>query len=351
MSTYIEKHVVRFDYWLDPIYDQIMSQASGINAVTCAMDGPDYHAWEHLERAHVYQITGVRDDLPKRWFAMDELLARCPDLLLVSSNGSGCDTIDLDACTRAGVAVVNQAGGNADSVAEMTLGLMLAVYRRISESDRFLRSHKGFSREDLMGHEMRGRTIGLVGVGQVGQRVAMLAKAFGMRVLGFDPAFNDVELEKRGVEPASFDKLLSLADVVSLHCPRNLKTFGMMGAAEFNSMRPGALFISTARGGIHDEVALYDALLSGHLGGAGIDVWATEPPPTDHPLLSLQQVVATFHTAGVTHEARRKNASMAATQIVEYLTTGARPPRLMNPAVWPLAEQRIRLVLDCAVAD
>jgi D-3-phosphoglycerate dehydrogenase len=130
------------------------------------------------------------------------------------------------------------------------------------------------------------------------------------------------------------DQLLARADFVSLHCPRDASTMRMIDAAAFARMKPGAIFISTARGGIHDEAALAAALASGHLAGAGLDVWHPEPPSLDNPLLAMDNVVATFHTAGVTHEARRNVASMGATQIIGAFK-GERPPRLINPQVWP----------------
>ncbi|MCZ2496811.1 3-phosphoglycerate dehydrogenase [Xylophilus sp. Kf1] len=309
------------------------------------MEGDDAAAWQALGAALVYQITAAKDEIPRRWFAADELLARCPSLLAVSTSGSGYDTVDVEACTRAGVLVLNQAGGNGDSVAEMAIGLMLSVLRRIAESDRAMRSRRGMTREDLMGHEMRGRTLGLVGVGEAGRRVAALAAAFGLEVLGCDPALDERQMAARGARKVSFDELLARADIVSLHCPRDRGTLGLMGAGAFAAMRPGAVFVSTARGGIHDEAALHAALVSGHLSGAGLDVWDQEPPPLDHPLLALPNVVATFHTAGVSHEARRHNAELAATQIVALLTTGERPARLVNPVAWPLARERIAQAL------
>jgi len=337
------KRVVRFNFWLDPAFDRILTAAApGIALETHAMEGPDAAIWQALAQAHVLQITAAKDELPRHLFASAALLDRSPHLLAISSSGSGCDTIDIPACTQAGVMVLNQAGGNADSVAEMAFGLMLSVLRRIPESNRLLHgSERGFSREDLMGSELRGRTLGLVGVGEAGRRAAALGRAFGMRVLGCDPAFDAQELARRGAEAASLDELLRQADVVSLHCPRDAGTLGLMNAARFAAMKPGAVFISTARGGIHDEAALAQALASGHLAGAGLDVWDQEPPPPTHPLLALPNVVATFHTAGVTSEARRNNATLAATQIVQLLTTGRKPERLVNPEVWPGAQARL----------
>jgi D-3-phosphoglycerate dehydrogenase len=342
------RQVVRFDYWLDPAFNRIVGEAPEVSLHTCQREGADEEAWARLSEAHVYQITAAKDELPRRWFVTAELLARCPNLLAVSSSGSGCDTIDIDACTAAGVAVINQAGGNADSVAEMAVGLMLSVMRRIPESDRRMKTHTTGSREGLMGHELRGRTLGLVGVGHAGSRAAALGRAFGMRVIGYDPYLDSAEMAKRGAELVSFDELLRTADIVSLHCPRDASTLGMMNANAFAAMRPGSIFVSTARGGIHHEAALYEALASGHLAGAGLDVWDQEPAPQGHPLLTLENVVATFHTAGVTHEARRRNATLAATQILELLATGGRPERLVNPDVWPRARQRIEAVLLAA---
>lgn len=341
----VTRQVVRFDYWLDPAFNRIVGEAPDVMLHTCQREGADGEAWDRLSEAHVYQITAAKDELPRRWFVTTELLARCPNLLAVSSSGSGCDTIDIDACTAAGVAVMNQAGGNADSVAEMAFGLMLAVMRRIPESDRRMKTHTTGSREDLMGHELRGRTLGVVGVGHAGSRAAALGRAFGMRVIGYDPYLDSAEMAKRGAEHVSFDELLRTSDIVSLHCPRDASTLGMVNAAAFAAMRRGSIFVSTARGGIHDEAALYAALSSGHLAGAGLDVWDQEPPPPGHPLLTLDNVVATFHTAGVTHDARRRNATLAATQILALLTTGERPKRLVNPEVWPRVRQRMEAAL------
>jgi D-3-phosphoglycerate dehydrogenase / 2-oxoglutarate reductase len=335
-------NVLRLEFWMDSAFERILSSEPSISLQTCAIQGADQLLDRALAQAHVLQTNSARDELPAHLFADAGLLKRAPNLLAVSANGSGCDTIDIDACTQAGVMVLNQVGGNAASVAEMTLGLMLAVLRRIPESDRRLRSsERGFSREDLMGRELHGRMLGLVGMSEIGRRTAALGRAFGMRVLGFDPAVDLSEMAQRGAEAVSFDELIRQSDIVSLHCPRNAHTVGMMNAARFAAMKPGSVFITTARSGIHDEDALADALTRGHLAGAGLDVWDQEPPPPEHPLLRLPNVVATYHSAGVTHEARRNNATLAATQIVRLLSTGQRPERLVNRDVWPRASARL----------
>ncbi|OZI34098.1 3-phosphoglycerate dehydrogenase [Bordetella genomosp. 10] len=335
------KLVVRFDLWIDPAFDAGLARDPEISLRVAAVRGAREDAWALLREARVYHVSPARNELPAHWLADEPLLRQCPGLLCVSSGGAGHDTVDVQACTRAGVVVVNQAGGNAAAVAEHALGLMIAVSRRIAESDRKLRGLRGFSRESVMGHEIGGKVLGLVGIGHAGTRTAALARAFGMQVLAFDPLLSTAQVEARGARAVDFSTLLRVSDIVSLHCPRDAATQGMFDAAAFAAMKPGALFISTARGGIHDEGALHAALAGGHLAGAGLDVWEPEPPPLDHPLLALDNVVATFHTAGVTHEGRRNVAAMGAEQIVDLLN-GGRPARLVNPEVWPLYARRYR---------
>jgi len=328
------KRVARTDLWLHPAFDQRLAGEPGVSLAVFPVHGDPAAAWRALGDAHVYQVSAAKDELPRDWWVSRELIARCPSLLCVSSTGAGYDTIDVPACTEAGIAVVNQAGGNAASVAEHTLGLMLGVSRRMAECDRRMRVERGFPREDVMGREIRGKTLGLVGIGHIGTRVAALARAFGMEVIASDPFVAADEVIRRGARPVARPELLAQADFVSLHCPRDASTLRMIDAVAFARMKRGAIFITTARGGIHDESALVEALQQGHLGGAGIDVWDQEPPPLDHPLLQLPNVFATYHTAGVTHEARRNLALISAEQIVAMLR-GERPPRLINPEVWP----------------
>ncbi len=333
------KHVCRLDLWINPAFDARLATEPDIALEVGRLGEPEAVA-AMLRRAHVYHVSPARNELPARWHVAEPLLRDCPELLAVSSAGAGHDTVDVAACTRAGVAVVNQIGGNALSVAELAIGLMLAVSRRICLSDRRLRTERGFSRESLMGHEISGSTLGIVGLGHTGTQVARLARGFDMRVLAFDPLLDAAEVERRGAEPVDMAALLARSDIVSVHCPLDDTTRNLFDARAFAAMRQGAVFVSTARGGIHDEAALADALGSGHLAGAGLDVWQPEPPPLDAPLLRLDTVVATFHTAGVTHEARRNVAAWGAEQIVGLLR-GTRPERLVNPEVWPTVLARL----------
>ncbi|KAA0890873.1 hydroxyacid dehydrogenase [Pusillimonas sp. ANT_WB101] len=329
-------NVLRLKHWIDPSFDEIIRAHPEIQLSILDQDSAPEINWEKLSRTNIYHISVAKDEVPPQWQVTASLLEKCPQLRVVSTAGAGYDTVDVAACTERGVLVVNQAGGNAESVAEHTFALMLALSCRIVESDFALKHKSGFSREDLMGHELAGKVLGLVGIGHIGARVAELASAFRMKVLAFDPHLDDATIRSKGGIPSTLSELLHDSDIVSLHCPRTTETKNMFGASQFDQMKKGALFISTARGGIHDEDALYHSLISSHLGGAGLDVWFTEPPSQDHPLLTLPNVVSTYHTAGVTHEGRRNIATISAQQIVD-ICFGRKPPRMINAEVYPEA--------------
>lgn len=343
------KTVVRFDHFINPAFEQRLAREPDIEYIELQQDD-EATGRAAFERAHVYQISAAKDELAKQWWATAPLLERAPHLLAVSSTGAGYDTCDVEACTKAGVLIVNQAGGNAQSVAEHTLGLMLDLSKRVSETDRLLRSsNRDYRREHLMGREISGRTLGLIGIGEVGSRVAKLAGAFGMTVVATDPNVDADTVAARGAKKVDLDGLLSQADFVSIHCPRIPTTTNMINDDAFRKMKPGVIFITTARGGIHDETALTAAMESGHVAGAGLDVWDIEPPPVDHPLLSRDNVVSTYHTAGVTSEARVRVAQYASDQIV-HLLAGNRPPRIINPEAWPAYAKRFETIMGKAPA-
>lgn len=337
----MKKKVVRFDFWLNPAFDHHMSGLKDIDVSVCQYSDEEKKTLAHFKEAHVYHICAARDEVPSQWRVDDALLSKMPNLLCASTSGAGYDPVDVEACNRHGVLVVNQSGCNANSVAEHALGLLLSVKHRITESDRVMRANAYTTREDLMGNDIRGLTIGIVGVGNIGTRMAELSRAFDMTVLGYDPYLSPEEIKRRGATPVSFEELLARSDVVTVHCPRTPETLNWIGAKEFRAMKKGAVFIATARGGIHDEHALYEALRDQHLSGAGLDVWSVEPPAPDNPLLSLPNVTATYHTAGVKHEARGNAAAMGAAQI-EVILRGERPPRLVNPEVFPVFLERYK---------
>jgi D-3-phosphoglycerate dehydrogenase len=309
-------------------------------------DSPEAEAAPILAQAHAYQIGSSRQELAMKYQGYTPLLKRCPNLLVLSTNGAGFDTVNLKDATEAGVVVVNQAGGNKEGVAEHVMAMMLTLSKRIVMSDHAMRSGASYDRREFMGDDVQGRTIGIIGLGHVGSRVAELCKGlFQMRVLAFDPYLPAETMAERNAEKAgTLDELLAQADYVSINCPHTAETRGMMGAAQFEKMQRHAYFITTARGGIHDEAALETALKAKHLAGAGLDVWEDEPPPSDHPLLHFDNVVVSPHSAGITRQSRHNIARIAAEQMIDILD-GRKPPRLLNPEVWPVYRERFGKIL------
>ena len=323
-----------------PCYLEILAQRPEIRLDKLENDSPDTAVAPILAAAHAYQISSARDELPARYHVHKELLARSPNLLIVSTGGAGFDTVNVKDCTDAGVLVVNQTGGNADAVAAHVLAMMLMLSKQIIQTDHALRKGTMHDRNAFMGHDINGRTIGIVGLGNVGRRVAKLCRTlFDMQVLACDPYLDEATISERGATKVALDELLRRSDFVSINCPLDDASRGMIGAREFGLMQKHAFFITTARGFIHDENALADALRAKAIAGAGLDVWAKEPPPPDHPLLQFDNVLASPHTAGVTREARANMGKFAAEQLVLTLD-GKRPPRIVNPEVWPAYQKR-----------
>lgn len=329
------KRVFYVKYLSSPLYAQVLGQRPDVQLDRLENESPDNVATPVLSAAHVYQIGASRQVIAPHFQVGDALLARMPNLVAVSSNGAGYDTIDVEACTRAGVAVVNQSGGNKEGVAEHALAMMLTLSKRIIETDRRMRAAPGIARNEYIGRELHNRTVGIIGIGNVGGRLAELCRGlFHMRVLAYDPYLTAEQIKSRGAEKVEFDELLRQADYVSVHCPLNKSSRRMLDARAFGLMRPDAYFITTARGFIHDEAALEQALTEKRIAGAGLDVWEDEPPPHDHPILRFDNVLVSPHTAGATEESRENMGRIAAEQVLEILD-GARPPRLVNPEVWP----------------
>jgi D-3-phosphoglycerate dehydrogenase / 2-oxoglutarate reductase len=334
------KRVFYVKYLAHPIYADIMKARGDVRFDRLENETAETVYAPILTEAHAYQIGAARDEIAPHFHVHAELLKRAPNLLVVSSNGAGFDPVDVEACTKAGVLVLNQSGGNAQSVAEHALGMLLTLSKRIIEADRALRRDRDVNRNALMGTEVQGRTIGIVGIGNVGRRIAELCKGLlGMKVLAYDPYLSASEIAARGGEKVELDELLRRSDYVSINCPLTKESRNMISAREFALMKPHAFFITTARGFIHDEAALLEALREKRIAGAGLDVWSKEPPPAEHPLLQLDNVLASPHTAGVTHEARQNMGRIAAEQLLDALD-GKRPPRIINPEVWPHYSER-----------
>lgn len=230
------------------------------------------------------------------------LVDAAPRLRWIARAGAGLDNIDVAAAKERGIAVLNVPGANSVAVAELVFALLLALFRQIPEADASLR-RGAWEKARFKGRELRGKTLGIVGLGRIGRAVAQRARAFEMTVVGHDPLVADADARAAGVEPLPLDDLLVRADIVTLHVPATPQTRGMIGAAQLARMPRGAVLVNAARGGLVDEAALHAALVSGALGGAALDVFETEPPGAS-PLLTLPNVVATPHLGASTVEAQ-----------------------------------------------
>lgn len=340
MTTIKQSRVALFDTWPHECGDNYADSFSSLEIEKLDYSMPVTDALSQLAKADIYQVRSTRSELDKSLWVDKPLLDSCPNLLAVSTTGSGYDTVNLEACTNAGVLAVNQAGGNKQAVAEHAFGMMLCLSKQIIQSDRAMRRQADVQREQYTGRDIHGKTLGIIGLGQVGTHVAELAtRLFAMRVLAFDPFIEAEEFNKRSATAAPLPQLLEESDFVTVHCPRNKASEHMFDANAFKQMKPGAFFISTARGGVHNEQALADALQQGLLAGAGVDVWEQEPPDPKHPLLQLDNVIASPHNAGVTHEARENIVRITIDQL-DTIARGERPPRLLNPEVWDRYLQR-----------
>ncbi|MGH6660505.1 MAG: hydroxyacid dehydrogenase [Rhodospirillales bacterium] len=340
--------LVYFENWMDPVAERMLKGDKGIRLERLRFADAPENNWREMETAHGYQLLAgyeIREPyVPKR-----PLIARCPNLLAISTTGAGYDIVDVDACTKAGVLVVNQSGANSESVAQHVLGMMLALSKQIVQADkRMRRDAGGWTRWDYQGKELTGRTLGIVGLGNVGRRVAALGAVFGMRVVACDPYITDANFRERGAERVNLEDVFRDADFVSINCPLSDETRGMVGARLYALMKPTAYFITTARGGIHDEMALAKALAEGRVAGAGLDVFDPEPPPLDHPLLKFDNVVISPHNAGVTDDCTYNMAVYAADQWMTIFK-GLRPPRLINPEAWPRYRERFQRIFGVPV--
>ncbi|MGH7353257.1 MAG: hydroxyacid dehydrogenase [Candidatus Rokuibacteriota bacterium] len=261
------------------------------------------------------------------------LMKALADLRVIGRHGAGLDIVDIPAATRLGVAVVHAPGSNAQAVAEHALMLMLACVKRTRLIDRMTRAGDWSVRHAIGNSELAGKTLGIVGVGNIGRRVAKFAGAIGMRVLGYDKYVPADELRRRGVEPLeSIEALLPQVDVLTTHTPLTDETRHMIDARALGRIKKGAIYVNTSRGPVQDERALFEALTRGHLASAGIDVFEEEPTSLDNPLLNLENIVVSTHVAGVTHEAHRQTGVQVASEMLRVLR-GEMPDVLVNPDV------------------
>jgi D-3-phosphoglycerate dehydrogenase / 2-oxoglutarate reductase len=250
-----------------------------------------------------------------------EVLAKAPKLKVIGRAGVGVDNVDLPAATAAGVLVMNTPGGNAVAVAEHTLGLMLCMARSIPQASASTKSG-GWEKKKFMGSELRGKTLGILGLGYIGQEVAKRSRGFEMKIIASDPYADPAIAKGLGVSLVSLDELYAQSDYITLHVAITKETNKMLNDAAFAKMKTGVRIVNCARGELVDDAALARAIQSGKVAGAAIDVFETEPPPAGDPLLALETVLATPHIGGSTGEAQEIVGLRIVEQVVEYLQRG-----------------------------
>ncbi len=271
------------------------------------------------EKRFARMLQGAAAMLLRPGYVTPTLLDQLPDLRVVSVHGAGVDQVDVDACTERGVLVTNAPGANADAVAELTFGLMLSLIRQIPQSAGRVHTERVWGEARHTGSELRGKTLGLVGVGQIGARVTRIAQAFGMKVCAFDPGLSAKDIRDRGARPMKFEALLAASDFVSLHAPHIPATHHLIDRRALAKMKKGAFLVNAARGPLVDEAALARALMSKRLGGAALDVLEGEPPDPKSPIFDAPNLILTPHMAGSTRECLETIARTAAEDMARVL--------------------------------
>jgi D-3-phosphoglycerate dehydrogenase len=263
-----------------------------------------------------------------------DVLAAAPNLRVIGRAGVGVDNVDLPAATAAGVLVMNTPGGNAVSVAEHTIALMLSLARSIPNASASVKSGK-WEKRKFMGTELRAKTLGVIGLGSIGREVVKRAAAFEMRIIAHDPYVHSQTAKDVGVALVDLPALFAQSDYITLHTALTPESFRLLSREAFAKMKAGVRIVNCARGELIDQAALRDALASGHVGGAALDVFEEEPPPPGDPLFALEHVVATPHIGGSTEEAQETVGVRIAEQIIEFLKNGAALHAVNLPALTP----------------
>ena len=324
-----EKHNVRFDQYKSA--PQVKGDAMKIvlaekvSPATLAVFAAE-PGWEVLTHDQ------LRDGLPAALADADALVVRsavqvddalmehAPKLRVVGRAGVGVDNIDADAATRRGVVVMNTPGANAVAVAELTIGLMLALARKVPAANTSMHAGK-WDKKSLQGAELRGKTLGILGLGRIGLEVAKRARGFGLEILGSDPFVSAAVARENGIKLVAIDELIAGSDYITLHVGLTPQTAGVINVKNLAAMKKGVRIINCARGELVDDAALVAALKSGQVAGAALDVFAVEPPK-DSPYAGLANVILTPHIAGSTAEAQEAVGIQIAMQVREYLKLG-----------------------------
>ncbi|MFQ6128568.1 MAG: hydroxyacid dehydrogenase [Thermoplasmata archaeon] len=307
----------------DPIAEEVIDFLKTKHKV----DTKEYEADELLNNIHLYHAIIVRS----RTKVTQDVIRKGENLKVIGRAGVGVDNIDVEAATRRKIPVVFSPGGSTVSVAELALGHMLSLARNLVLSDNSVRAGK-WEKKRFKGIELQGKVLGLVGAGRIGTEVCKRARAFGMRVLAFDPYLSEEHATKIGVELVGLPELLKESDFVSIHAVLTPETRGLIGKKELDMMKRSAYLINCARGGIVDEDALAGALQEGRIAGVALDVFENEPPK-DSPLLKLDNIHFTPHLGASTTEAQRRAGKMVAEQVLRVMD-GEIPDQVVNREIY-----------------
>jgi D-3-phosphoglycerate dehydrogenase len=277
-----------------------------------------------------------------------DILAHATRLVVIGRAGVGVDNVDLDAATKAGVVVVNAPTGNTVSAAEQTITLMLALAHNTAAADASMRRGE-WKRSSFTGVELRGRTLGVIGLGKIGQAVADRARGLEMNVIGYDPFVTAEQAALHGINLADIDTIIETADVITVHVPLNKTTRGIIGPEQIDRLKPGVMLINVARGGVYDEAAVAQALTDGKIAGAAFDVYETEPPAADNPLFAAPNTVLTPHLGALTAEAQLRVAEEACEQVIDVLAGRSARYAVNAPLLTPETSRAIAPYLPLTV--
>ena len=304
----------------------VLQQTPGMEVVDCADASPG----ELLELIKDADGLVIRSGTK----VTADVIAHAEKLRVIGRAGIGVDNVDVAAATARGIAVLNTPSGNNITTAEHALTLLMSLARHVPQATASMKAGR-WEKKKFTGMEIYNRTLGLLGMGNIGRIVALRAQALGMKVVAYDPHIAAEAAAKMNVQLVSLDELLSRADAISVHVPRTKETMGLLGKETLAKAKPGVLIINAARGGIVDEAALLEALDSGQVGGAALDVFEEEPPPADHPLLAHEHVICTPHLGASTEQAQLNVAVAVAEQVRDYLISGVVRNAVNVPSISP----------------
>lgn len=298
-------------------------------------DDVEFEVLNDVSEENILRHMAGVDGIAVRVAKITRRIVEASDALqVVSRHGVGYDSVDVAACTDNGVRLTVAPRANAPSVAEQAMMFLLALAKQVHMFDPLVRTGNWARRAEVRPFDLDGRTLLIIGLGRIGSRLARRARAFDMRVLGHDPYVAPETIRAMGAEPvADFRAVLGEVDAVSVHCPRNAETIGMIGAAELSALRPGALVVNCARGGIIDEAAMVAAIRSGQVAGAGFDVFDVEPPSSDHPFFAEPRILLTPHAAGMSLEATKRSAVQTIENILAAFDGTLDPAVVVNKEV------------------